>query len=113
VLAELPCTQLKFLDFTCEVDRIRVKGTKQPVVIYQLLAPISGQDVYATLLMQFNAALDVYRSQNWGKAAEKFGLLLSAYPNDGPTQVLLQRCLEFMEKAPDPAWDGVYVMKSK
>ena len=35
------------------------------------------------------------------------------YPDDGPTQVLLQRCIEFMEEAPDPEWDGVYVMKSK
>jgi len=26
---------------------------------------------------------------------------------------LLQRCLEFMEEAPDHDWDGVYVMKSK
>jgi hypothetical protein len=38
---------------------------------------------------------------------------LTAYPEDGPTQILLQRCLEFMAEAPDPDWDGVYVMKSK
>jgi adenylate cyclase len=64
-------------------------------------------------LTQFNAALEVYRTQNWREAAGKFGELLAVYPNDGPTQVLLQRCLEFMEEAPDHDWDGVYVMKSK
>jgi adenylate cyclase len=96
-----------------EVDRIRVKGKKQPVVIYELLAPISERDAHAPLLAQYNAALDVYRSQKWQEATGKFGELLAVYPDDGPTQVLLQRCLEFMEEAPDPEWDGVYVMKSK
>jgi adenylate cyclase len=96
-----------------EVDRIRVKGKEQPVVIYELLAQISERHAYATLLTQFSAALDEYRRQNWREAAGKFGDLLAAYPDDGPTQVLLQRCLDFMEEAPDPDWDGVYVMKSK
>jgi len=96
-----------------EVDRIRVKGKKQPVVIYELLAPISEHEAYVPLLTQYNAALDVYRSQSWREATGKFGELLAVYPDDGPTQVLLQRCVEFMAEAPEPDWDGVYVMKSK
>jgi adenylate cyclase len=96
-----------------EVDRIRVKGKKQPVVIYELLAPMAERKDYAGLLIQFNEALEVYRSQNWREAAAKFGELLVTYPDDGPTQVLLQRCLEFVEEAPKTDWDGVYVMKSK
>jgi adenylate cyclase len=96
-----------------EVDRIRVKGKKKPVVIYELLAPISERDAYAALLTKYNAALDVYRSQNWLEATGMFGELLAVYPDDGPTQVLLQRCVEFLEEAPEPGWDGVYVMKSK
>jgi adenylate cyclase len=96
-----------------EVDRIRVKGKKLPVVIYELLAPISKRDAYAPLLSRFNAALDIYRSQNWQQATAMFGELLAEYPDDGPTQVLLQRCIEFLEDAPESGWDGVYVMKSK
>ncbi len=96
-----------------EVDRIRVKGKKLPVVIYELMAPISERDAYAPLLAQYNAALDVYRTHRWLEATEKFGELLAVYPDDGPTQVLLQRCIEFLEDAPAPDWDGVYVMKSK
>jgi adenylate cyclase len=96
-----------------EVDRIRVKGKKLPVVIYELLAPISQRDAYASLLAKYNAALDVYRSQNWLEATGTFGELLAEYPDDGPTQILLQRCIEFLEEAPESDWDGVYVMKSK
>ena len=47
------------------------------------------------------------------EAAGAFGELLIAYPDDGPTQILLQRSVEFIEEAPEPGWDGVYVMKSK
>lgn len=96
-----------------EVDRIRVKGKNQPVVIYELVAPIAQREKYANLLAEYNAALDVYRSQRWQGAAEKFGELLALYPDDGPTQVLLDRCIEFMSEAPEADWDGVYVMKSK
>jgi adenylate cyclase len=96
-----------------EVDRIRVKGKKQPVVIYELLAPIAERKAYADLLAKFNQALTTYRRQNWPEAAEQFSDLLTKYPNDGPTQVLLQRCQEFLEESPASDWDGVYVMKSK
>ena len=73
-----------------EVDRIRVKGKKQPVVIYELLAPIAEREAYADLLTRFNAALNTYRSQNWQEAAAMFGDVSGTYPNDGPTQSLLR-----------------------
>lgn len=96
-----------------EVDKIRVKGKKKPVTIYELFAPVSEQHTYTALLERYNAALNAYRNQQWTEASGKFGELLALYPDDGPTQVLLQRCLEFREEAPTEEWDGVYVMKSK
>lgn len=100
--------------FVCrEVDKIRVKGKHQPVTIYELMAPIADRARFNDLLSRFDDALTAYRTQNWHVAAGKLGELLAAYPDDGPTQILLQRALEFMEEAPEPDWDGVYVMKSK
>jgi adenylate cyclase len=113
VISESTYSQVAHQFVAREVDRIRVKGKQQPVVIYELLAPISERDRYAPLLQQFNAALDAYRRQEWKEASAKFAELLSAYPDDGPTQVLLQRCGEFLEVPPHAGWDGVYVMKSK
>ena len=57
--------------------------------------------------------MSAYRSQNWRDAAGRFGELLAVYPDDGPTRVFLQRAMEYLENAPEPDWDGVYVMKSK
>jgi len=100
--------------FVCrEVDKIRVKGKNQPVTIYELMAPIEDHARFSDLLSRFEDALAAYRTQDWRHAAGKFGELLAAYPDDGPTQILLQRAMEFMEESPEPDWDGVYVMKSK
>ncbi len=96
-----------------EVDKIRVKGKKLPVTIYELLAPVTELKNYAPLLADYNSALESYRACDWVDAAGKFGTIMSTHPHDGPTQVLLQRCIEFMDDPPPPGWDGVYVAKSK
>jgi adenylate cyclase len=100
--------------FVCrDLDNIRVKGKLQPVGIYEVLGTVEHRSKYEPLLQGFKEAMSAYRSQRWQDAAGKFGVLLTSYPDDGPTQVFLQRALDFMEKAPDPDWDGVYVMKTK
>ena len=100
--------------FVCrDLDKIRVKGKLQPVGIYEVLDVAENSSKYHALLEGFNDAMSAYRHQNWQEAAGKFGVLLASYPDDGPTQIFLQRALDFMEKAPDPDWDGVYVMKTK
>ena len=101
-------------DFVCrELDRIRVKGKHQPVVVYELMDVEAARPKYQALITRFESAMQAYHAQNWRDAAGRFGELLASYPEDGPTQIFLQRALEFMEAAPEPDWDGVYVMKSK
>jgi adenylate cyclase len=68
---------------------------------------------YDLLLERFSKAMEAYREQNWNEAALQFGTLLASYPDDGPTQIFLQRALDFREHAPEEGWDGVHVMKSK
>jgi adenylate cyclase len=100
--------------FVCrELDRIRVKGKHQPVVVYELMDVEAARPKYQALTTRFESAMKAYHAQNWRDAAGRFGELLASYPDDGPTQIFLQRALEFLETAPEPDWDGVYVMKSK
>jgi len=96
-----------------ELDKIKVKGKHQPVTIYELLDVTAQRHLYEALLTRFDHAMDAYRDQNWREAAARFGQMLGTSPDDGPTRLFLQRALEFMENAPEPDWDGVYVMKSK
>jgi adenylate cyclase len=100
--------------FVCrDLDQIRVKGKLQPVGIYEVLDVAENKVKHEALLARFKDAMSAYRNQRWQEAAGQFGVLLSQYPDDGPTQIFLQRALDFMEHAPDPDWDGVYVMKTK
>jgi adenylate cyclase len=100
--------------FVCrELDRIRVKGKHQPVVVYELMDVAAARPKYQALITRFESAMEAYHLQNWRDAAGRFGELLASYPDDGPTQIFLQRAVEFLETAPEPDWDGVYVMKSK
>src|SRR5208337_1710936 len=113
IIGETSYAQVKHQFVAREVDKIRVKGKKHPVTIYELLAPLSEAGPYEALLTDYNQAMDCYRTRNWRGAAGKFGPIMVAHPLDGPTQVLLQRCLEFMVEPPPDDWDFVYVMKSK
>jgi adenylate cyclase len=90
-----------------------VKGKHQPVVVYELMDFAAARLKYQPLITRFESAMEAYHAQNWRDAAGRFGDLLASYPEDGPTQVFLQRAVEFMETAPEADWDGVYVMKSK
>jgi len=113
ILSEGTYAQVKD-QFVCrEVDKIRVKGKLQPVTIYELLDDAVSRPQYADRLARFDGAMQAYRRQDWPQAAAKFAELLTHYPDDGPSQVLLQRVLEFQESAPAADWDGVYVMKTK
>lgn len=113
VISEATFQQVASL-FTCrELDRITVKGKSQAVKIYELMGTAADRPKFEPLLKPFDAAMSAYLQQDWRGAAAGFGELLGTYPDDGPTQVFLQRALEFMENAPDPDWNGVYVMKTK
>jgi adenylate cyclase len=100
--------------FVCrELDKIRVKGKNLPVNIYELMDVAAEQHRYDELLDRFEEAMKAYRAQNWSEASGKFAGILANYPDDGPSQVFLERALEFVENAPEGEWDGVYVMKTK
>jgi adenylate cyclase len=100
--------------FVCrELDRIRVKGKSQPVNIYELMDIAAERSKYEPLLERFDRAMKSYRIQNWSEAASQFSEVLAHRPDDGPSQIFLERSIGFSENAPEGEWDGVYAMKSK
>ena len=100
--------------FVCrELDKIRVKGKSQPVNIYELIDLVAEKSKYEPLIKRFDAAMKSYKAQNWSEAASQFSEVLVNFPDDGPSQVFLERAIEFAQNAPEGEWDGVYVMKTK
>ena len=96
-----------------DLDRIRVKGKLKPVAIYELLGWKKDEAKFADRLRLYNDAREAYQRHAWDEAVQKFEAVLSRFPHDGASEVLLHRCLEFTRSAPESNWDGVYVMKTK
>jgi len=96
-----------------ELDLIRVKGKLQPVTIYEVLAYRESGRAFIELSELFARGRGCYKRRDWRQAMGYFEKCLERWPDDGPAKVFRARCEEYLLEEPDPAWDGVYVMKHK
>ncbi len=100
--------------FTCrEVDWVKVKGKKQPVKIFELIAEgnLNGDPLKA--VEAFNRGYACYHEKKFSEAVTAFNLALSLNPNDNTSKIYVERCQEYITEPPPNDWDGVYVMKTK
>ncbi len=96
-----------------EVDRVRVKGKKTPVGIFEVRGSGQPQGDEAELLQTFEAGLKAYRHGSLDTAKELFSTCLQLYPDDKPVQLFLER-IEKMAGLPIPAdWDGITTLTEK
>lgn len=99
---------------TRELDLIKVKGKNKIVRVYELLArkgvfSKTGEE----LLAAYNKAFSLYTARDFKAAYTAFQEALRVYPNDGPSNLYLQRCEILRDFPPAPDWDGVFAMKEK
>lgn len=98
---------------TREIDWVRVKGKAQPVKIFELIAEAKAPEDVTEMLKWFKEGYEFYHEKNWAKGMASFNQALNLKPNDGCSQLYLQRCTEFLKEPPPADWDGVFVMKTK
>lgn len=65
------------------------------------------------MLKVYNQGLELYRGRKFTEAKSMFQKCLDMVPNDGPSQIYVDRCTAFIQSPPPADWDGVYVMKTK
>ena len=97
-----------------EVDRVRVKGKDEPVVIYQPLG-LEGQVDQAKLseIKLWNQALKLYRGQDWDMAELQM-LNLQKGSEDGELYgVFIERIAHFRANPPEASWDGAWTFETK
>jgi adenylate cyclase len=97
-----------------KLDKIRVVGKTEPIVIYELLGMKGSlpQKVYDAVEI-YNKGMDMFSEHQWKKAMKFFQEALQILPDDGPSKTYVGRCNEFMKKPPSRNWDGVYTFKTK
>jgi adenylate cyclase len=97
-----------------EIDRLRVKGKKEPVVVYELLARKGGLSPEQRRVTDiYMEGLQAYKRRDFKMAAAQFEAALALDPGDGPSRVYLARAKEYLVAPPPADWDGVYELKSK
>lgn len=61
----------------------------------------------------FEQGLRAYRNLEFAKAASCFQSSLQTYPNDGPSQLFLERIEQFRQFPPAVGWDGIWTVAHK
>jgi adenylate cyclase len=97
-----------------KLDRVMVKGKKEPITIYELSSKKEDAlDWYYNVIEHFEKGLEEYFKQQWDKASHEFKSVLKIRPEDGPSKAFIERCEYFKHHPPEKDWDGVWVMKTK
>jgi adenylate cyclase len=93
-----------------ELDRVRVKGRAQGLSVYELLgtADVVLSPEKEELLAFYQLGLAAYRERRWDEAADFFRRCLLRFPDDGPSQVMEQRCRSYLETPPPADWYGTF-----
>lgn len=88
-----------------ELDRVMVKGKKDPTTIYELRGYKDNTDVQ--MIEGFEAALHLYYKGRWDEAAQGFKRI-----GDAPSKMFIERC-ECLKGGCVKDWRGVWEMKTK
>jgi len=96
------------------IDIVAVKGKKQGIRLYELLARASDNDTAAVELAAISTrALDAYVARRFEEAAAAWGEILAERPDDAPAAAMSERALAFAAHPPPADWAGVTVATQK
>lgn len=94
-----------------ELDSVRVMGKLKPVRIYEPYIPDSGKK--ETAFDIFNSAIELYREKKFKEALDLFRECRENLPDDIPSSMYIDRCIELINNPPSVEWDGVYTAATK
>ncbi|HEY2827870.1 MAG TPA: adenylate/guanylate cyclase domain-containing protein [Pirellulales bacterium] len=96
------------------LDCVSVKGRNTPVLVYELLG-MRGETApsVAQFVEQYGEALAHYRERRWADCRGELDEILQTHAGDGPAQLLMRRCHEYLCNPPPENWDGVHHMSEK
>ncbi len=97
-----------------KLDKVAVKGKKEPIQIYQVFGVVgSVSDAELGLIKAYEEALNAYFAQQFEQAEARCAQLLATYPEDVATKNLQARCETYRTCPPLQDWDGTWVMTKK
>ncbi len=97
------------------LDKLRVKGRQKPVIVFEVIGRRDSRnpDNLISMVSVFTTGYRYYLNREWKKAAECFAFCLEHVPEDGASELYLNRVQEYEKNPPPDDWDGVFTMKTK
>ena len=98
-----------------ELDRVRVKGKTEAVVICELLAERPAPAWLEERAGRFSEAVELYRGRLFAEAAAAFRELAASAEGapDGPAEVLAERAARLATEGVPADWEPVETLTSK
>lgn len=97
-----------------EIDLLRVKGKREPVVVYELLGRKGQMEAQKHKVVEvYLEGLAAYKMRNFSTACARFSEAVNLDPSDGPSRVYRDRSIIYRQDPPPSDWDGVYELMSK
>ena len=98
------------------IDRVAVKGKKDPVLVYEVLDTDLSELMERKILYQdhFNNGFDLYQNQKFGKALQLFNECYENVPEDKVSELYIERCELLMSQGWNAeTWNGINYMETK
>jgi len=96
------------------IDLVAVKGKKEPVKMFQVLRNYNNAtELEKDIFRSYEKALNLYFNQEFNQAKILLEEILKKNVNDGPSNALYNRVVEFIKNPPGEDWNGVWIMKTK
>jgi len=91
------------------VDRVRPKGKKNPVTLYEVLDGLPEDELAGKLngRAAFEEGWKLYQASRPGDALVHFADALRTCPTDRAAQLYVGRCWHLLEQGVPDSWDGV------
>ncbi len=95
---------------TRALDKVAVKGKKEAVRIFEVIAEAAeATQEQKQFVLSFEDALGAYYQRDWSRAEK----LLIKLTGDKVAQLFIERCQKYAKEDPGEAWDGIYVATEK
>ena len=97
-----------------EIDRVAVLGRAEGAAIFELVGLASQSEAAnACWIGTYEAGLAHYRARRFDQAITAFESVIAIRGADGPSEILRQRCRDFLQQPPSEAWEAVTSLQAK
>jgi adenylate cyclase len=98
-----------------EIDRVRVKGKKVSVTVYELLGLRETEFTppREALLAAYDEGMRWFGAGRYERCHDCFERAAKLDPRDPPSKLWLERAAELLTNPPAPNWDGSYELTEK